>query len=393
VSVRRLTEPRTNLRPAEYPEFLAYRDAIRHSYWLHTEYNLTDDVHDFRTRATPVERSAIRNTLLAIAQVEVAVKTFWGDLMHRYPKPEVGAVGFTFAESEVRHQDAYAHLLEVLGLNTEFERLEEFPALRARVRVLDEHLKRPRSYDPEADGREHALGVLLFAAFVEHASLFAQFLIMKSFDRERNRFKGIANIVEATSKEEQIHAMFGYKVVEVLRRENPHWFDADLEARVLAACRDARAAEAAILDWIFALRRRPAACRLRAHLPPGPGGAGGDALVRGGGAGRQAHRLLPQAPHHLHQEGEGDHGRRPVRLGACCGGEACCSGAAQDEREVAEDEVGEDVEGGVVPGALLPQRVALEREGAEGRERPQEAGAEREVPGGRQEAAVAQTGQ
>ena len=249
--MRRLTEPRTHLRPAEYPEFLAYRDAIRHAYWLHTEYNLTDDIHDFRTRATPVERSAIRNTLLAIAQVEVAVKTFWGDLMRRYPKPEIGAVGFTFAESEVRHQDAYAHLLEVMGLNGEFARLEEFPALRARVRVLDEHLKRPRAADPEVDGREHALTVLLFAAFVEHASLFAQFLIMKSFDRERNRFKGVANIVEATSKEEQIHAMFGYKLVDVLRQENPHWFDADLETRVLAACHDARAAEAKILDWIF----------------------------------------------------------------------------------------------------------------------------------------------
>ncbi len=249
--MRRLTEPRTNLRPAEYPELLAYRDAVRHAYWLHTEYNLTDDIHDFRTRATPVERNAIRNTLLAIAQVEVAVKTFWGDLMRHYPKPEIGAVGYTFAESEVRHQDAYAHLLEVLGLNREFERLVEFPALRARVRVLDEHLKRPLSGEPEADGREHALTVLLFSAFVEHASLFAQFLIMKSFDRERNRFKGVANIVEATSKEEQIHAMFGYKLVEILRHENPRWFDADLEARVLAACRDARATEAEILDWIF----------------------------------------------------------------------------------------------------------------------------------------------
>ena len=248
---RRLTEPRTHLRPAEYPEFFAYRDAIRHAYWLHTEYNLTDDVHDYRTRATAVERNAIRNTMLAIAQVEVSVKTFWGDLMRHYPKPEVGAVGFTFAESEVRHQDAYAHLLEVLGLNGDFARLDEIPALRARVRFLDAHLRRHPSGDPDRDGREHALTVLLFAAFVEHASLFGQFLIMKAFDRERNRFKGVANIVEATSKEEQIHAMFGYKLVEILREENPTWFDTDFEERVRAACRDARAAEAEILDWIF----------------------------------------------------------------------------------------------------------------------------------------------
>jgi len=251
MSSRNLSEPRTNLRPYEYPEFLAYRDAIRHAYWLHTEYNLTDDIHDFRTRATPLERNAIRNTLLAIAQVEVAVKTFWGDLMKHYPKPEIGAVGYTFAESEVRHQDAYAHLLEVLGLNSEFARLDEFPALNARVRVLEQHIRRRPSGDAQADGRQHALTLLLFSAFVEHASLFAQFLIMKSFDRHRNRFKGVANIVEATSKEEQIHAMFGYRLVQVLREENPDWFDQEFEARVLEACRAARAAEADILDWIF----------------------------------------------------------------------------------------------------------------------------------------------
>lgn len=248
---RRLSEARANLRPVEYPEFLAYRDAIRHAYWLHTEYNLTDDIHDFRTRASAVEKNAIRNTMLAIAQVEVAVKSFWGDLMKHYPKPEVGAVGYTFAESEVRHQDAYAHLLEVLGLNGDFARLSDIPALNARLQVLNGHIRRSPTGNSAHDGRQQALSVLLFAAFVEHASLFAQFLIMKSFDRYRNRFKGVANIVEATSKEEQIHAMFGYRLIEVLKEENPHWFDAEFTAQVQTACVQARAAEGQILDWIF----------------------------------------------------------------------------------------------------------------------------------------------
>ena len=53
--------------------------------------------------------------MLAISQIEVAVKSFWGDLYHRIPKPEIGSVGSTFAESEVRHADAYSHLLEILG--------------------------------------------------------------------------------------------------------------------------------------------------------------------------------------------------------------------------------------------------------------------------------------
>lgn len=247
---RRLTTPRLNLRPVEYPELLAYRDAIRHSYWLHTEYNLTDDVHDFRARVSDVERSAIKNAMLAIAQVEVAVKTFWGDLYKRYPKPEVGAVGYTFAESEVRHQDAYAHLLEILGLNQEFERIREIPAIYQRVLFLNEHLG-PRPAGRTATDREDALTLLLFSAFVEHVSLFGQFLIMKGFNRHRNLFKGIANIVEATSKEEQIHGLFGYQLVRTLREENPEWFDAAFTERVRAACLEAREAERGILDWLF----------------------------------------------------------------------------------------------------------------------------------------------
>ena len=33
--------------------------------------------------------------------------------------------------------------------------------------------------------------VLLFSLFIEHVSLFSQFLIMMSFNKERNIFKGI----------------------------------------------------------------------------------------------------------------------------------------------------------------------------------------------------------
>lgn len=117
---------RINLKPYEYPELTEYKDAIRHSYWLHTDYNYTSDIQDYNVNVTEVERNALKNAMLAIAQVEVAVKTFWGDVYTRMPKPEIGDVGATFSESESRHSDAYSHLLEILGLNGEFERLATF---------------------------------------------------------------------------------------------------------------------------------------------------------------------------------------------------------------------------------------------------------------------------
>src|SRR5690606_36811228 len=101
--------------------------------WIHTEFNYTSNIQDFRSRLTPIEKNAIKSAMLAISQIEVAVKTFWGDIHHRMPKPEVGSVGATFAESEVRHHDAYSHLLEILGLNNEFENLKKKPLIMRRV--------------------------------------------------------------------------------------------------------------------------------------------------------------------------------------------------------------------------------------------------------------------
>jgi ribonucleoside-diphosphate reductase beta chain len=68
---------RLNLKPYEYPELLKYVDAIRHSYWIHTEFNFTGDVQHFNVDVNDTEKSAIKNTMLAIAQIEVAVKSFW----------------------------------------------------------------------------------------------------------------------------------------------------------------------------------------------------------------------------------------------------------------------------------------------------------------------------
>ena len=122
---RNVFEKRLNLKPYEYPELYEYVPAIRHSYWIHTEFNFTSDVQDFKTKLNDAERSAIKNTMLAISQIEVSVKSFWGDIYHRIPKPEIGSVGATFAESEVRHADAYSHLLEILGLNADFEEIKK----------------------------------------------------------------------------------------------------------------------------------------------------------------------------------------------------------------------------------------------------------------------------
>jgi len=239
--------PRVNILPYEYPQLLAYKDAIRHSYWIDTEFNFTEDIQDFKVTITPDERDVIKKTMLAIAQVEVNVKTFWADMYKRMPITEVGDVGMTFAESEVRHKDAYARLLRILGLEKEFQSVIEVPAIAGRLKYLKKYLDGTRS----RDNKMYTKSVLLFSLFIEHVSLFSQFLIMMSFNKEKNVFKGISNVVEATSKEEEIHGNFGAEIINIIKKENPEWFDQEFEDLIDSACKKAYIAECRILDWIF----------------------------------------------------------------------------------------------------------------------------------------------
>lgn len=238
---------RLNLKPYEYPHLNEYKEAIQHSYWLHTEFNYTSDIHDFKVNVSEAERNAIKNAMLAISQVEVAVKNFWGDLHNRMPKPEIGAVGATFGESEVRHSDAYSHLLEILGLNSEFERIQQIPPLADRVNSLTQAVK----YAKTESNKDFTLSLILFSLFIEHVSLFSQFLVIMSFNKHRNIFKGMSNVIEATSKEEQLHGLFGIELVNIIREEHPEWFDEEMSNKVYDACRKTFASEVAVVDWIY----------------------------------------------------------------------------------------------------------------------------------------------
>ena len=244
---KNIFKPRVNILPYEYPQILAYKDAIRHSYWIDTEFNFTEDIQDFKVTLTDQERDVIKKTMLAIAQIEVNVKTFWGDLYKRMPITEIGDVGFTFAESEVRHKDAYARLLRILGLEKEFKQVVEIPAIAGRIKYLKKYLDGTRS----RDDKMYTKSVLLFSLFIEHVSLFSQFLIMMSFNKDRNVLKGISNVVEATSKEEEIHGNFGAELINIIKKENPEWFDQEFGDLINSACKKAYAAECGILDWIF----------------------------------------------------------------------------------------------------------------------------------------------
>lgn len=239
--------PRTAYKPYEYPNLAKYVDAIQQSYWIVSEYNFVGDIQDFNTILESNEREAVKRCMLAISQVEVSVKKFWSRIGDRLPKPEIEEVGACFGDSEVRHSRAYSHLLEILGLNGEFNAVLEVPAIKKRVEYAQKALAKSKT-DSDQDYME---SVLLFTLFIENVSLFSQFLILSQINKEKGVLKGMSNVISATSLEENLHNDFGCDLINVIRKEHPDWFTDELNERLHKLVFQAFDAEKDIIDWIF----------------------------------------------------------------------------------------------------------------------------------------------
>lgn len=240
-------DKREAVKPYEYPELLDYMRAIRKSMWVIDEFDFSKDVQDFKVKMTEEERQISKRTILAISNIENHVKTFWAKIHDHLPKPEIAMVGYTFAESEVRHQESYSELLTILGFNDEFEQSLQETALKGRVEYLQKYLKNVGDNAKQV----YTLNLALFGMFVERVSLFSQFAIIKSFEKHKNLFSEVSNVIEATRAEELIHHKFAEAVIEIIRNEFPEWFDDNFQKIIQRACRKAFDAEVGILDWIY----------------------------------------------------------------------------------------------------------------------------------------------
>lgn len=240
-------DKRVNYKPFEYPEILTFVDAINKSFWVHSEVDFTADIQDFHSQLSATDRSAIKNSLLAIAQIEVAVKTFWGNLYQHMPKPEMNGLGSTFAECEFRHSEAYSRLLEVLGYNQDFEDLIKVPVIRKRIDYLESVLKDANSFS----AKEYVSSLLMFSILIENVSLFSQFAIILSFTRFRGFMKNVSNIIAWTSVDEQVHANAGIYLINKIKEEQPDLLKPEDYKDIYNLINESVKLESEILDWIF----------------------------------------------------------------------------------------------------------------------------------------------
>lgn len=241
-------EKRVSYKPFDYSEITdPLINAMWASHWTHNEFNFKSDVQDYHTSLSEEEREVIKRAILLISQVEVAVKSYWSNIGKHLPKPEIADMGAVFGGVEVIHSRAYSEILTKLGLESEFVNLLDTESVSNRVKYLNKYVDRVY----EDDRKQFLYSLILFTLFTENVSLFSQFYTILGFNRFKAVLKDTANVVQYTSKEENLHAEGGMALINQIRREHPELFDEELQERIMEEASEAMKAERKLIDWIL----------------------------------------------------------------------------------------------------------------------------------------------
>lgn len=186
---------------SKYAHLEKYGLIMWKSFWTPAKYqkNIQKiDVPFILNKMDEVSKQCIKKTILASALVEDKVKTFWSFLVTDIPQTVVGEVGAIFSNSEVVHAQSYRFLLQALNLTDDFENIQEIPCMKGRIDYLNKHLS--KTYTPKE--KQILKKIVLFTVLVERVSLFSQFYIAMSFNKNNKGLKSIYSLQSSTATEE-----------------------------------------------------------------------------------------------------------------------------------------------------------------------------------------------
>lgn len=234
-------------KPDHYPWTQDFISAMHNGFWTHKEFSFSSDIQDFKVNLTDIERQIITRALSTIGQLEISVKKFWAKLGDNLPHPSVNDMGYVMANVEVIHGDAYERLLEVLGIDDSFDEILQLDIIKGRVNYLRKHLHKFHSDNK----KQFIYSLILFTLFVENIALFSQFYTISWFGRYKNLLKDTNKQVEYTSREENLHAQIGIKLINTIKEEYPELFDDELQTKIEYEAKEAIKYECEIIEWII----------------------------------------------------------------------------------------------------------------------------------------------
>jgi len=247
------------LRPMRYPRFYEmYRAAIKNT-WTVEEIDFQIDLGHLSQRMTPADRHLIERLVAFFATGDSIVSNNLVISLYRHiNSPEARMYLSRQLFEEALHIQFYLTLLDNYVPDQQrraqaFAAIENIPSIRRKAEFCQKwtdsvfEVGQIRNDD---DKRRFLLNLTCFASCIEGLFFFGAFAYVY-FLRSRGLLPGLAAGTNWVFRDESAHMAFAFEVLNTVRREEPHLFDAGWAKDVQAMIEEAVECEAAFAEDVL----------------------------------------------------------------------------------------------------------------------------------------------
>lgn len=247
------------LRPMRYPRFYEmYRAAIRNT-WTVEEIDFQIDLGHLRERMTAADRHLIERLVAFFATGDSIVSNNLVISLYRHiNSPEARMYLSRQLFEEALHIQFYLTLLDHYVPDPErraraFAAIENIPSIRHKAQFCQRWTDSVLTLDrinSDDDRRRFLLNLTCFASCIEGLFFFGAFAYVY-FLRSRGLLPGLAAGTNWVFRDESAHMAFAFEVINTVKREQPHLFDATWRRDVTAMLEEAVECESQFADDVL----------------------------------------------------------------------------------------------------------------------------------------------
>lgn len=235
------------LRPMRYPQFYQhYLNAIKNT-WTVDEISFSTDVSDLRDKLTPAEKHVVSRLVAFFATGDSVVgNNLVLNLYKHVNSPEARMYYSRQIYEEALHVQAYLTLLDNY-LPDDQERFQAFdainnvPSIKKKAEFCFRWIDTVNDIDAcdtDEKKRQFLLNLVTFAAAVEGMFFMGAFAYVY-FLRSKGLLHGLASATNWIFRDESLHMNVAFDIVDVVKKEYPQLWDADMESQIVTMIREA----------------------------------------------------------------------------------------------------------------------------------------------------------
>jgi ribonucleoside-diphosphate reductase beta chain len=217
------------------------------NHWMPQEINMAADLALWKSQngLTEDERRIVKFGLgyFSTADTVVANNLLLSIYKHITAPEARFYIGLQFRE-ELIHAHAYQYCIESLGMDDGeiWNMYREQPSVAAKAAWSLKHtevINRPdfKTGTPEAD-KEFLKNLMSYYIGAEGIFFYCGFAAILSMGRQ-NKMTGVAEQFQYILRDESMHLNFGVDLINQIKKENPHLWDAEMQAHAIRIIREA----------------------------------------------------------------------------------------------------------------------------------------------------------